>query len=104
MEGKHNYTLLVLRGTYRYKIGDDVVTENNRYYTVIVNDGRQGGTIEGDEGKKAVHIQRNTKYRVTVQILGSGSDDPFTPAAFAHVAAQVKVVDWNVIEIDEEVD
>ena len=104
VEGKHNYTLLVLRGTYRYKIGDDVVTENNRYYTVIVNDGRQGGTIEGDEGKKAVHIQRNTKYRVTVQILGSGSDDPFTPAAFAHVAAQVKVADWNVIEIDEEVD
>ena len=38
------------------------------------------------------------------RILGSGSDDPFTPAAFAHVAAQVKVADWNVIEIDEEVD
>lgn len=102
--GKKNYTLLVLRGTYKYKIGENEVTENNRYYTIIVNDGRQGGTIEGDEDKKAVHIQRNTKYNVTVQILGSGSDDPFTPAAFAHVAAQVKVADWNVIEIDEEVD
>ena len=104
VDGKQNYTLLVLRGTYTYKIGDNEVTEENRYYTVIVNDNSQGGTISGDEGKKNVHIQRNTKYDVTVQILGSGSDDPFTPAAFAHVAAQVKVADWNVIEIDEDVD
>lgn len=104
--GKNNYTLLVLRGSYTYKIGDSApVAENNRYYTVIINDNSQGGTtISGDEGKTNVHIQRNTKYNVTVQILGSGSNDPFTPAAFAHVAAQVKVADWNVIEIDQDVD
>ncbi|WP_298549933.1 hypothetical protein [uncultured Parabacteroides sp.] len=102
--GKHNYTLLVLRGTYIYKIGDsELVTENNRYYTVIINDKNQGGTIDGS-GEHYVHIQRNTKYNVTVQILGSGSNDPFTPAAFAHVAAQVKVADWNVIDIKEDVD
>ncbi|WP_075965938.1 fimbrial protein [Parabacteroides massiliensis] len=105
VEGKRNYTLLVLRGTYRYKIGDnEEMTEKDRYYTVIVNDLSQGGTITGDEGKTDVRIQRNTKYNVAVQILGSGSDDPFSPAAFAHVAAQVRVADWNVIEIDEEVD
>lgn len=80
------------------------MTEKDRYYTVIVNDLSQGGTITGDEGKTDVRIQRNTKYNVAVQILGSGSDDPFSPAAFAHVAAQVRVADWNVIEIDEEVD
>ncbi|WP_303140328.1 hypothetical protein [uncultured Parabacteroides sp.] len=102
--GKKNYTLLVLRGSYTYKIGDNNVTEDNRYYTVIINDNSQGGTIIGDKGKTNVHIQRNTKYNVTVQILGSGSNDPFTPAAFAHVAAQVKVADWNVIEIDQDVD
>ena len=102
--GKMNYTLLVLRGSYIYKIGNNEVTENNRYYTVIINDNSQGGTIEGDKDKTNVHIQRNTKYNVTVQILGSGSNDPFTPAAFAHVAAQVKVADWNVIEIDQDVD
>lgn len=104
VEGKQNYTLLVLRGTYRYKIGNNEITENDRYYTVLVNDLSQGGTITGDEGKTDVRIQRNTKYNVAVQILGSGSDDPFSPAAFAHVAAQVRVADWNVIEIDEEVD
>ena len=103
--GKNNYTLLVLRGSYTYRIGDSApVTEYNRYYTVIINDKSQGGTISGDEGKTNVHIQRNTKYNVTVQILGSGSNDPVTPAAFAHVAAQVKVADWNVIEIDQDVD
>lgn len=99
-----NYTLLVLRGTYKYSIFGKEETEPNRYFTVIVNDDSLGGTITGDTGKTNVHIQRNTKYNVTVQILGSGSEKPFDPAAFAHVSAQVKVADWNVIEIIEEVD
>lgn len=100
-----NYTLLVLRGTYQYSIAGKTVTEPNRYFTVIVNDNSLGGTIDSDNpNKKNVHIQRNTKYNITVQILGSGSDDPFTPAAFAHVAAKIKVADWNVIEIDQPVD
>lgn len=99
-----NYTLLVLRGTYKYSIFGKEETEPNRYFTVIVNDNSLGGTITGDTGKTNVHIQRNTKYNVTVQILGSGSDKAFDPAAFAHVSAQVKVADWNVIEIIEEVD
>lgn len=99
-----NYTLLVLRGTYKYSIFGKEETEPNRYFTVIVNDDSLGGTITGDTGKTNVHIQRNTKYNVTVQILGSGSEKPFDPAAFAHVSAQVKVVNWNVIDINEEVD
>lgn len=99
-----NYTLLVLRGTYKYSIFGKEETEPNRYFTVIVNDDSLGGTITGDTGKTNVHIQRNTKYNITVQILGSGSDKAFDPAAFAHVSAQVKVVNWNVIEINENVD
>lgn len=99
-----NYTLLVLRGTYKYSIFGKEETEPNRYFTVIVNDDSLGGTITGDTGKTNVHIQRNTKYNVTVQILGSGSDKAFDPAAFAHVSAQVKVANWNVIEIKEDVD
>lgn len=105
VEGSKNYTLLVLRGTYQYSIAGKTETEPNRYFTVIVNDDSLGGTINSDNpNKKNVHIQRNTKYNITVQILGSGSDDPFTPAAFAHVAAQIKVADWNVINIDQPVD
>lgn len=99
-----NYTLLVLRGTYKYSIFGKEETEPNRYFTVIVNDDSLGGTITGETGKTNVHIQRNTKYNVTVQILGSGSDKAFDPAAFAHVSAQVKVANWNVIEIKEDVD
>lgn len=100
-----NYTLLVVRGDYKYKIGaNNVVTEKNRYYTVIVNDESLGGTTSGDNGKTNVHIQRNTKYNITLQIMGTGSDKPFTPAAFAHVAAKVEVADWNVIDIGESVD
>lgn len=99
-----NYTLLVLRGTYKYSIFGKEETEPHRYFTVIVNDDSLGGTITGDTGKTNVHIQRNTKYNVTVQILGSGSEKPFDPAAFAHVSAQVEVAKWNVIEINEDVD
>lgn len=105
VKGSNNYTLLILRGTYEYSISGKTVTEPNRYFTVIVNDDSLGGTIDSDNAnKKNVHIQRNTKYNITVQILGSGSNDPFTPAAFAHVAAQIKVANWNVIEIDQPVD
>lgn len=104
VEGRTNYTLLVLRGTYEYSIAGKKEIEPNRYFTVIVNDDSLGGEIVGENGKTNVHIQRNTKYNITVQILGSGSDDPFTPAAFAHVAAQIKVANWNVIEIDQPVD
>lgn len=104
VEGSTNYTLLVLRGTYEYSIAGKKEIEPNRYFTVIVNDDSLGGEIVGDNGKTNVHIQRNTKYNITVQILGSGSNDPFTPAAFAHVAAQIKVANWNVIEIDQPVD
>lgn len=105
VKGSNNYTLLILRGTYEYSISGKTVTEPNRYFTVIVNDDSLGGTIDSDNAnKKNVHIQRNTKYNITVQILGSGSDDPFTPAAFAHVAAQVQVANWNVINIDQPVD
>lgn len=99
-----NYTLLVLRGTYKYSIFGKEETEPNRYFTVIVNDDSLGGTISGETGKTNVHIQRNTKYNVTVQILGSGSDKAFDPAAFAHVSAQVEVAKWNVIDINENVD
>lgn len=105
VSGKMNYTLLVLKGDYTYSINNEEKTEYNRYYAVIVNDNSvEGTTLIGDADKTAVHIQRNTKYSITLQILGSGSATPFDPPAFAHVAAQVKVADWNVIEIDQPVD
>lgn len=105
VDGKKNYTLLVLKGDYTYSINNEEKTEYDRYYAVIVNDTSLGGTVDSnDESKENVHIERNTKYTITLQILGSGSATPFDPPAFAHVAAQVKVADWNVIEIDQPVD
>ena len=98
-----NYTLLVVKGDYTYSIGGKEETERNRYYAVIVNDNSLGGTITGD-GEHNVRVKRNTKYSVTLQVLGTGSDKPFTPAAFAHVAAKVEVANWSVININEPVD
>lgn len=99
----YNYTLLVLRGDYTYRIGDKTMIEKNRYYTVIVNDERSGSMkYEGSSVHK--HIQRNTKYNVTLTIKGTGSSKPFDFSDFAHVAAQVEVANWNVIKIDQPVD
>lgn len=104
VDGKKNYTLLVIKGDYSYSINGKEELENDRYYAVIVNDNSLGGTIIGGEGKVDVRVERNTKYHIKLQILGSGSATPFDPPAFAHVAAQVEVADWNVINIDQPVD
>lgn len=102
-----NYTLLVVKGDYTYRLINDPtntpVKEENRYYAVIVNDNSLGGTFTG-EGEYNVRVKRNTKYSVTLQVLGTGSDKPFTPAAFAHVAAKVEVANWSVINIEQPVD
>lgn len=102
-----NYTLLVVKGDYTYRLIDDPtntpVTEENRYYTVIVND-KRFGEMDYSGSTEHEHIKRNTKYNIKLSIQGSGSDKPFTPAAFAHVAAKIEVADWNVINIEQPVD
>lgn len=100
VDANKNHTVLVLKADYTSSLGP----QKDRYYAVIVNDTRLGGSVSGDPGKTNVRIQRNTKYNIELQVLGSGSDKPFDPAAFAHVAAQIKVANWNVIEIDQPVD
>lgn len=81
---------------------DKTVTEKDRYYTVIVNDSR---FIEGvNDTADGKHIIRNTKYFVDLIIAGTGSDDPYTPGAFAHVSSKIHVTPWNVVNINSDVD
>lgn len=109
-----NYTLLIVKGDYYYSYDEDALKDHeygegnlwtpvlNRYYTIIVND--KNFRSKGDVDPGYEHIKRNTKYNVSLTIAGTGSPDPFTPGAFAHVAAQVEVAAWNVIEIEQPVD
>jgi len=104
-DSEKNYTLLVIKGDYTYKPvaeSDKTVTEKDRYYTVIVNDSR---FIEGvNDTADGKHIIRNTKYYVDLIIAGTGSDDPYTPGAFAHVSAKIHVTPWNVVSMNSDVD
>lgn len=105
-----DHTLLIVKGDFWYSFDERAAGDdnsklwekmNNRYFTVVINDKEfiaQGDYADG------THVKRNTKYIVDLTIAGSGSPDPFTPAAFAHVAAKVVVAKWSVIEIKEEVD
>lgn len=113
-KAEDNYTLLIVKGDFYYSFdekasGDGKYQEGplwtpalDRYYTVIVNDKNFRSKGDADPGYE--HIKRNTKYNVSLTIAGTGSPDPFTPGAFAHVAAQVEVAAWNVIEIEQPVD
>lgn len=113
-----NNTLLIVEGDFYYSnqegasavAKDKAATEASelwikvpkRYFTVIVNDADFRGANDNNPGYE--HVKRNTKYIVSLTIAGTGSPDPFTPAAFAHVAAQVEVAAWNVINIEQPVD
>lgn len=96
-DNEKNYTLLVVKGNYEHSVNGKSVMENDRYYTVVVNDTRFGA--QNNE-----YVSRNTKYWVNLTIAGSGSDAPYDPAAFAHISAKIEVTKWNVIKIDETVD
>lgn len=98
-DANKNYTVLVLKGDYTNTLG----LNKDRYYAIVVNDSRYG-ELNGSDGKTNEHIQRNTRYKINVSIQGTGSTQPFTPDAFAHVAAQIEVANWQVINIDQPVD
>lgn len=103
-DSEKNYTLLVVKGDYTYKPvkgSDGTLTEKDRYYTVIVNDIRFMSTGDSADG---THIYRNTKYFINLTIAGSGSDNPYSPGAFAGINAKVYVTAWNVVEINNDVD
>lgn len=100
VDGLH--TLLVVKGEYKYKPSKSKpwVVYENRYYAIVVND--EGAKFENTDEHK--YVKKNNLYNISLTIAGPGSDKPFDRQATAHVAAQVTVADWNVINQDENVD
>ena len=89
------YTLISVKGTYTSPEG--VTMTGDRWYTVLV--GKEGA---GNEGGAVV---RNTVYDIqTLDITGSGSDNPYTPQAAAYLNAQVKVAPWSYVVQTPSVD
>lgn len=97
-----DYTLLVIRGDYTYYPKNSTVprTEYDKYYPVVVNK----GTNNYDGVTAHEYVKRNVKYYINLTITGPGYDEPFTPNKNACLAADVKVLDWNVVLMDPELD
>ena len=95
-------TLLVLKGTY---IDNNGKVEEDRFYTISVNDPNRGYTLtEGEDVPKHSFVKRNYRYNISLTINSSGSDRPYDPVTEACMDVAVTVADWDVIEQNEDLD
>ena len=97
-------TLLVLKGTYTHPDGRE---EEDRFYTVTINEPNKPGSTSSTENSGAVShrfIKRNYRYNVSLTIKSSGSDRPYDPAMEACMDIVIKVADWDVVDMNEKLD
>lgn len=95
-------TLFIMKADFSYDDEyDNRVSLTDRYYTVTINK-----ELMKDDYIDFPHqyIKRNMRYSLIIVIAGPGSTDPYTPQASAYVTAFVKVKNWDVVEMHEEVD
>lgn len=99
-----DHTLLVICGDYTYTPvkGQPPVTLKDRYYTVVVN--KDGNTEDSDDETRHTYIRKNYNYSIILTVAGPGSDKPYDKRSTAHVSAQIKVRDWDEVNMDPTVD
>lgn len=93
-------TLLILKGTYIGSQGE----EKNRFYTVSVNDPDMGTLTENDGTVSHKYIKRNYRYNISLNIKSSGSDRPYDPASEACMDIAISVANWDVVDMNENLD
>lgn len=104
---KGRQTLLIVCGNYTYiPAGQtEAVTINDRYYTMVVNEnGFTASDADFTGVPKHNFIKRNTRYKLNMTLTGPGSDNPFTPEAYAGVSTKIKVAAWNIVDVPADVD
>ena len=111
MDSKY-HTLLVVQGDFEYipEGQDKVVRYTDRFYTVVINkDGvsdhfNNKGDLASSEKIDHKFIKCNNRYVIYLTVAGPGSDNPYDEKANAHVSAQVTVKNWDIVDMEEEVD
>ena len=110
MDAKY-HTLLVVQGDFEYipEGTDKLIKYTDRFYTVVINkDGVSDHFVDGslservDVGHK--FIKCNYQYVIYLTVAGPGWDNPYDEKANAHVSAQVTVKNWDIVDMEEEVD
>ncbi len=96
-------TILVVCGRYTRQFGDDAQVTEHGFYAVPINNKDFGAkTPEGVVDHE--FVKRNVKYNISLTIASTGSSTPYGWDVYAHAAAKVEVMPWNVINIIEDVD
>ena len=96
-----DHTLIIVRGTYTYKLNGETMTMKDRYYTLTVNDPKSERTVSGTQHD---YIMRNFQYNLSYNISGPGSDKPYDPLITSYLSTMVKVNPWNVVVVDSDVE
>ena len=100
-----NQTLFVIKGEYKYKNKEDKEpTTQNCYYAVLVNKDGTSTDISGTVPADHKYVKRNNWYSLYVTLKGPGATGPFGKDLTANISTTLKVQDWNVIKMKEEVE
>ena len=100
-----NQTLFVIKGEYKYKNKEDKApTTQDCYYAVLVNKDGTSTDISGTVPADHKYVKRNNWYSLYVTLKGPGATGPFGKDLTANISTTLKVQDWNVIKMKEEVE
>ena len=94
-------------------VADGATTDNNIYQTALLISGKFKRSSDAPaetrhfrvllkDQDQPVKVLKNHVYKLTVTITGEGSPNEDEILLNAHVAAQITVAPWNVIEQNEE--
>lgn len=96
-------TILVVCGRYTREFAGGVQVTEHGYYAVPVNNEEFGAKTPQGVAEHEF-IKRNVKYNISLTIASTGSSTPYGWDIYAHAAATVSVMPWNVVEVNEDVD
>lgn len=106
---ENNHTLMIIKGDYHYKKDKDSqwIEVNNCFYAVAIN---ENGSYIYDDDKQPInnvdhkYIKRNHRYILELNIKGPGNDSAYDKYQSANISANVKVLPWDVVVMNEEVE
>lgn len=106
---ENNHTLMIIKGDYHYKKDKDSqwIEVNDCFYAVAINE--NGSYTYGDDNLQTddvdhKYIKRNHRYILELNIKGPGNDSAYDKHQSANISANVKVLPWDVVVMNEEVE
>lgn len=105
----NNHTLMIIKGDYHYKKDktSQWIEVNDCFYAVAIN---ENGSYIYDDDKQPTnsvdhkYIKRNHQYILELNIKGPGNDSAYDKKQSANISANVKVLPWDVVVMNEEVE